>query len=81
MLKLKAWFQMSLRVLPFHFFFKKFLFIYRCAGLSLAVESRPTHQVRCMGFSLRRLHLLQNMGSRACGLQQLQLPGSRAQPQ
>ena len=64
----------------FFFFFDKFiyLFIFGCVGSSLW----------CVGFSLRRLLLLQSTGSRrtgfsSCGVraQQLWLTGSREQAQ
>ena len=71
------------------------LFIFGCigslllsAGLSLVVASRGYSLLRCVGFSLRWLLLLQSTGSRhmgfsSCGTQaqQLWLTGSRAQAQ
>ena len=47
MLKLKAWFQMSLLVLPFHFFKKK-LFIHCCEGLSLGKGNGTPLQYSCL---------------------------------
>ena len=51
-----------------------------CEGFSL-VLARDTLYLGCRGFSLWWLFLLQSKGSRAQGLQQLQLQGSRAQAQ
>ena len=48
--------------------------------LSLVAVSRGYSLLRCMGFSLRWL-LVAEHGLQACGLQQLQLAGSRAQAQ
>ena len=68
--------------------FVKFLFIFffpGCAGSSLRVGS-PLVAARggllwCKGFSLRGRLLFSSASSRACGLQQLQSPASRAQAQ
>ena len=49
--------------------------------LSLVVASRDNSSSWCMGFSLRQLLLLLATGSRALGLQELSLLGSREQPQ
>ena len=49
--------------------------------LSLVVAGRDNSSSWCMGFSLRRLLLLPAAGSRALGLQELSLLGSREQPQ
>ena len=75
------------------------LFVYGCAGPSLlqgnkgqVQGARVTLKLQCVGFSLQQLLLLQSMGSRARGLQQLlhvgsvivapklQSPGLAAQP-
>ena len=45
------------------------------AGFSLVVETGAYLQLQYMGVSLRRLLLLQSMGSRACESQQLQHVG------
>ena len=45
-------------------------------GLSLAVEGGGYSSLRCIGVSLWWLLLLQSMGSRAHGLQQLRHTGS-----
>ena len=50
-------------------------------GLSLAVASRGDSLVPVSGFSLWWLLLLQSTGSKALGLQSLQLVGSREQAQ
>ena len=50
-------------------------------GLSLAVASRGDSLVAVSDFSLRWLLLLQSTGSKALGLQSLQLVGSREQAQ
>ena len=75
-------------------FLKKFLFIYlwlcrvfvAACRLSLAAASGGCSSLRCAGFSLRWLLLLQSMGSRHAGFsscdmwaQSLWLVGSRAQ--
>ena len=52
-----------------------------CTGFSLVAKRGASLWSRCSGFSLQWLLLLCSMGSRACSLQQLQLPGSRAQAQ
>ena len=60
----------------FFFFFLAVLGLHCCVCFSLFVTS--------VGYSLVAIHgllLLPRMGSSACGLQQLQLPGSRAQAQ
>ena len=71
----------------FNFFFCKFtyLFIFGCvgslllhAGFSLVAASGGYSSVRCVGFSLRWLLLLQSTGSRVQGLQYLQHTGSVA---
>ena len=81
--------------LPFFFFNLFNLFIYwlrwvfiAARGLSLVGASGGYSSLRCVGFSLRWLLLLQSMGSRrtdfsSCGTraQQLWLVGSRAQAQ
>ena len=59
--------------------------LFGCAGSSLfspglflqLLQVGATLQLRCTGFSQWWLLLLLSMGSRACRLQQLQLPGSR----
>ena len=68
--------------------FFMYLFIFGCAGSSLmsrfsssSSKQGATLQLWCVGFSFRGLLLLQSYGSRANRLQQLQLPGSRAQAQ
>ena len=50
------------------------IFVAACR-LSLVAASRSYSSLRCMGFSLRWLLLLQSMGSRASGLQYLNLTG------
>ena len=52
-----------------------------CTGFSLVAASRSALQFWCEGISFRWLLFLQSTGSRARGLQQLQLLGSRAQAQ
>ena len=52
-----------------------------CTSFSLVAGSGGYFPLKCMGFSLQWLLLLQSTGSRARGLQQLQLPGSTAQAQ
>ena len=53
-----------------------------CAhGLSLVVHCGGYSSLRCTGFSLRWFLLLCTLGSRACRLKQLRLPGSRVQAQ
>ena len=62
--------------IKFFFFFLAVLSLHCCVCFSLFVTS--------VGYSLVAIHgllLLPRMGSSACGLQQLQLPGSRAQAQ
>ena len=51
------------------------------AGFSLAVAGEGSSLGRWVRFSLRWLLLWQSPGSRAHGLQELRLPGSRAQAQ
>ena len=76
------------------FFFNLFIFILGCVGslllrrLSLVAASGGYSLLRCAGFSLRWLLLLQSMGSRRAGFsscgawaQWLWLVGSRAQAQ
>ena len=66
---------------PVHFLKLIYPFIYfrlvALCGLSLVVASRGYSSLQCVGFSLWLL-LLESAGSRAHGLQQLGLPGSRA---
>ena len=61
------------------FFFLAVLDLRCCKGFSLVAEA--TLQLPCLSFSLRWLLFLWNMGFKACGLQQWQLEGSRAQAQ
>ena len=66
----------------FFFFFFNFLAglgLCGCAGFSLVETRRGALQLRSAGFSSQQLLLLQSMGSVVQGLQQLRLPGSRAQ--
>ena len=48
-----------------------------CSGFSLIVASGVCSSLQCAGLSLWWLLLVQSTGSRACGLQLLQHPGSR----
>ena len=62
------------------YFFMAVLGLRCCAGFSLAVASGGSLLPR-VGFSLWWLLLLLSMGYMACGPQQLQFAGSRAQAQ
>ena len=85
---------------PVFFFFNKFIYLFVCfyfwlhwvfvaaCGLSLVAASGVSSSLRCAGFSLQWLLLLQSMGSRhadfsSCGTwaQELWLTGYRAQAQ
>ena len=59
----------------FIYFWLRWVFI-AAGGLSLVVASRDHSSLRCVGFSLRGLLLLQSMGSRRAGLSSC---GSQAQ--
>ena len=74
-------------VILFIYFWLCWVFVAAC-GLPLVAASRVYSSLRCAGFSLRWLLLLQSTGSRRAGFssfgtraQQLQLMGSRAQAQ
>ena len=65
----------------FFFFFSNWLIFGRAGSsllcrLSLVAASKGCSSLRCTSFSLRRLPLLQSMGSGARGLQQLRHTGS-----
>ena len=53
-------------LINFFFFWLHWVFV-AAHGLSLAVASRGYFSLRCAGFSLQWLLLLQNMGSRCMG--------------
>ena len=68
--------QRFFQILSFSLFLKKIFFIYlrrlywvfvAARGLSLAAMNRGYSSLRCTGFSLHWLLLLQGMGARACG--------------
>ena len=63
------------------YFFSAVLGLHSWTSFSLVAGSGGYFPLKCMGFSLQWLLLLQSTGSRARGLQQLQLPGSTAQAQ
>ena len=79
---LLAFERISIRQESVFFFFFNFLAglgLCGCAGFSLVETRRGALQSRSAGFSSQRLLLLQSMGSVVQGLQQLRLPGPRAQ--
>ena len=69
-----------LKLINLFYFWLCWIFI-AVHGLSLVAVSGGYSSLRCAGFSLRCLLLLQEHGLQAHGLQQLWLAGSRAQAQ